>query len=74
MLKVQSFYKIGDSISVNFTNGESAVLYKFGRDIYTTVSPGLNKKSLQEIKKDIKKVSWNIQELEKIYLCNNTQH
>ena len=71
MLKVSSFCKIGDSISINFTNGESAVLYKIGDkgDIYTTVSDGLNKKSLQEIKKDVKKTSWNIQELEKIYLC-----
>jgi hypothetical protein len=68
MLKVQNFCKIGDSVSVNFTNGESAVLYKFGRDVYTTVSPGLNKKSLESIKKDIKKFNWNVQELEKIYL------
>ena len=68
MLKVSSFCEIGDSISVIFTNGESAVLHKFGKTIYTEVSLGLNKKSLSEIKKDLKKTDWNLQELEKIYL------
>ena len=69
MLKVTKIYNIGEYLAFDFDNSSTAVFYKFGeKDIYTTVTENLNKKSLDGIKKDIKKVSWNIQELEKIYL------
>ena len=69
MLKVTKIYNIGEHLAFDFNNSSTAVFHKFGeKDIYTTVTETLNKKSLDEIKKDIKKVSWNINELEKIYL------
>ena len=69
MLKVTKIYNIGEHLAFDFNNSSTAVFHKFGeKDIYTTVTENLNKKSLEGIKKDIKKVSWNINELEKIYL------
>ena len=71
MLKVTKIYNVGEHLAFDFNNSSTAIFHKFGKDIYTTVTEDLNKKSLEEIKKDIKKTDWNKQELEKIYLCNN---
>ena len=71
MLKVTKIYNIGEHLAFDFDNSSTAVFHKFGRDIYTTVTENLNKKSLEEIKKDINKTNWSKTELEKIYLCKN---
>ena len=68
MLKVTKIYNIGEHLAFDFDNSSTAVFHKFARDIYTTVTENLNKKSLEEIKKDIKKTNWSKTELEKIYL------
>ena len=68
MLKVTKIYNVGEHLAFDFNNSSMAIFHKFGQDIYTTVTEDLNKKSLEEIKKDIKKTDWNKQELEKIYL------
>ena len=68
MLKVTKIYKVGEHLAFDFDNSSTAVFHKFGKNIYTTVTENLNKKSLEGIKKDIKKTDWNINELEKIYL------
>lgn len=68
MLKVTKIYNIGEHLAFDFDNSSTVVFHKFGRDIYTTVTENLNKKSLEEIKKDIKKTNWSKTELEKIYL------
>ena len=68
--KITSISSIGNSISVIFSDGESAVFHPFSgnKDIYTTTSPGVLKKTLVELKKDIKKFDWNVQELTKIWV------
>ena len=71
MLKVTKIYNIGEHLAFDFDNYSTAVFHKFGRDIYTTVTENLNKKSLEEIKKDIKNTNWSKTKLEKIYLCKN---
>ena len=68
MLKVTKIYNIGEHLAFDFDNSSTAVFHKFGRDIFTTVTENLNKKSLEEIKKDINKTNWSKTELEKIYL------
>ena len=68
MLKVTKIYNVGEHLAFDFNNSSTAIFHKFGQDIYTTVTEDLNKKSLEGIKKDIKKTDWNKQELEKIYL------
>ena len=68
MLKVTKIYNVGEHLAFDFNNSSTAIFHKFGQDIYTTLTEDLNKKSLEGIKKDIKKTDWNINELEKIYL------
>ena len=69
MLKVTKIYNIGEHLAFDFNNSSTAVFHKFGeKDIYTTVTENLNKKSLEGIKEDISKTNWNKTELEKIYL------
>ena len=68
MLKVIKIYNVREHLAFDFDNSSTAVFHKFGRDIYTTVTENLNKKSLEEIKKDINKTNWSKIELEKIYL------
>ena len=68
MLKVTKIYNVGEHLAFDFDNSSTAVFHKFGKDIFTTVTENLNKKSLEVIKGDISKTNWNINELEKIYL------
>ena len=69
MLKVTKIYKVGEHLAFDFNNSSTAIFHKKKeKDIYTMVTVNLNKKSLEGIKKDINKVSWDINELEKIYL------
>lgn len=71
MLVVNRIYNIGEHIAFDFSNGECGVFHKFGSkgDIYTTVTDKLNKKTLETIKQDIKKVDWDVEQLKEIYLC-----
>lgn len=58
----------GDSVSVIFNDGESAVFTDFAKTIYTQTSPGVLKKTLVEFKKDLKKHDWNIEILKKLWI------
>ena len=66
--KITSISRIGDAISIIFNDGESAVLTKFGKTIYTQTSPGVLKKTLSEFKKDIIKFEWNVEELRALWI------
>lgn len=39
-------------VSLTLERGESAKFYMFGKDVYSSVSDGLTKKILAEVKKD----------------------
>lgn len=53
MRKVKEIKQIDDkSVLVILDNLEEAVLYSFGGVVYTTVSEGLSKVTLSELKKD----------------------
>jgi hypothetical protein len=71
MLQVEKIYNVGEHIAFDFKNKEKAVFHKFGLVTYTTVTDNLNKKSLDEIKRDLELTKWDINKLEKIYLCKN---
>ena len=66
--KITSINRIGDAISIIFNDGESAVLTKFGKTIYTQTSPGVLKKTLSEFKKDIVKFDWDVEELRALWI------
>ena len=66
--KITGITRIGDAISVIFNDGESAVLTKFGKTIYTQTSPGVLKKPLSEFKKDIVKFDWNVEKLRALWI------
>ena len=64
MRKIEYISNIGNSISITFSDGESAVFYPFGKTIYTQTSPGLLKKTLTNFKKDILKSKWNVEHID----------
>ena len=68
--KITAITKIGDSISIIFNDGESAVFYPFGKTIYTQTSSGVLKKTLTEIKKDIQKFGFDAEVLSHLYIKN----
>ena len=70
--KITSVANIGDSLSVIFNDGESAVFYPFSnnQDIYTTTSTGVLKKTLINLKKDIKKFGFDAEVLSRLYVKN----
>lgn len=68
MLKITSLKVIGNKIELEFDNSESAVVYKFGNTLYSTVSDGLNKSSLNEFKSAVYKLGFDEEKLKKIYL------
>lgn len=68
--KIESITRIGNSISVIFNDGESVVFYPFGKTIITNVSYGVLKSTLSELKKDILKSNWNVQQLKEWYVPN----
>ena len=68
--KVVSISDIGGSISVIFNDGESAIFYPFAKTIYTQTSPRVLKKTLVNLKKDIKDTNFNIEELKKLWVEN----
>ena len=68
--KVVSISDIGGSISVIFNDGESAIFYPFAKTIYTQTSPGVLKKTLVNLKKDVKDTNFNVEELKKLWVEN----
>ena len=68
--KITAITKIGDSISIIFNDGESAVFYPFAKTIYTQTSPGVLKKTLTEIKKDIQEFGFDAEVLSRLYIKN----
>lgn len=66
--KVVSICNTGGSISVIFNDGESCVFSKFGKTIYTQTSPGVLKKTLVNLKKDVKDTNFNVEELKKLWI------
>ena len=68
--KVVSISDIGGSISVIFNDGESCVFHKFAGGIFTTTSPGVLKKTLVNLKKDVKDTNFNVEELKKLWVEN----
>ena len=68
--KVVSISDIGGSISVIFNDTEYCMFHRFGKDILTTTSPGVLKKTLVNLKKDIKDTNFNVEELKKLWVEN----
>ena len=68
--KVVSVSDIGGSISVIFNDGESAIFYPFAKTIYTQTSPRVLKKTLVNLKKDVKDTNFNVEELKKLWVEN----
>ena len=68
--KIVNIEKIGRNISVTFNDKESCVFHPFSKnnDIYTTTTLGVLKSTLVELKKDIKKHDWDVEELKKIWI------
>ena len=57
-----------DMLEVTFNDKESAVFYKWGKDILVKVSDGVLKKTLVNIKADIKATNWDVGKLRKLYI------
>ena len=68
--KVVSISDIGGSISVIFNDTEYCMFHRFGKDILTTTSPGVLKKTLVNLKKDVKDTNFNVEELKKLWVEN----
>ena len=68
--KITAITEIGGSISIIFNDGESAVFYPFAKTIYTQTSPGVLKKTLTEIKKDIQEFGFDAEVLSRLYIKN----
>ena len=69
--KIVSISNEGDNIiKVVFSDNEFAVFSSFAKSIYTQTSPGVLKKTLVELKKDIKKYNFNAEDLSKLYIEN----
>ena len=68
--KITAITEIGNSISIIFNDGESAVFYPFAKTIYTQTSPGVLKKTLTEIKKDIQEFGFDAEVLSRLYIKN----
>ena len=66
--KVASISDIGGNISVIFNDGESAIFYPFAKTIYTQTSPRVLKKTLVNLKKDVKDTNFNVEELKKLWI------
>jgi hypothetical protein len=66
--KVASISDTGGNISVIFNDGESAIFYPFAKTIYTQTSPGVLKKTLVNLKKDVKDTNFNVEELRKLWI------
>ena len=68
--KVEYISDIGGQIAVTFNDGEGCVFHKFGKTIYTTTTPRVLKKTLVNLKKDVKDTNFNVEELKKLWVEN----
>ena len=66
--KVANIVEINGNIAVTFNDGESCMFHRFGKDILTTTSPGVLKKTLVNLKKDVKDTNFNLEELKKLWI------
>ena len=63
--------KQGDNaVTFVFNDNEFCVFAKFGKGIYSTTSPGVLKKTLTEIKKDIQEFGFDAEVLSRLYIKN----
>ena len=67
--KVASISDIDGNIKVTFNDTEYCIFHKFGKDILTTTSPRVLKKTLVNLKKDVKDTNFNVEELKKLWVC-----
>ena len=66
--KVVSISDIDGNIKVTFNDTEYCMFHRFGKDILTTTSPGVLKKTLVNLKKDVKDTNFNVEELKKLWI------
>ena len=66
--KVVSISDIDGNIKVTFNDTEYCMFHRFGKDILTTTSPGVLKKTLVNLKKDVKDTNFNLEELKKLWI------
>ena len=57
-----------DALTFVFNENESCVFAKFGKDIFTSVSAGVLKKTLINIKKDIQEFGFDAEVLSRLYI------
>jgi len=70
-MKIESIVKYNENaIKVLLSNKEWAVFYPFAKTIYTQTSPGVLKKTLTEIKKDIQEFGFDAEVLSRLYIKN----
>ena len=68
--KVANIVEINGNIAVTFNDRESCVFHKFAGGIFTTTSPRVLKKTLVNLKKDVKDTNFNVEELKKLWVEN----
>ena len=66
--KAVSISDIDGNIKVTFNDTEYCIFHKFGKDILTTTSPRVLKKTLVNLKKDVKDTNFNVEELKKLWI------
>ena len=73
-LRITAFIKLAANANPAFSqrrvNGESAIFYPFAKTIYTQTSPRVLKKTLVNLKKDVKDTNFNVEELKKLWVEN----
>ena len=70
MRNITSITQGDESITVNFSDGEFAVVAKFGQSLYSSTSPNVLKSTLVNIKKDIQEFGLDSEILSKLYIKN----
>ena len=66
--KVANIVEINGNIAVTFNDTEYCMFHRFGKDILTTTSIGVLKKTLVNLKKDVKDTNFNVEELKKLWV------
>ncbi len=60
--------EIKDGLHFIFNDGEDAKIFRFGKDLFCTTSERVLKKTLVNIKQDVKDTDFNFQELRRLWL------
>lgn len=68
MQKITHLKVTGNKIELQFESGESAEVYKFGKELYSTTSENLHKSTLSEFKQSIKELGFSEKELKQKWL------